>query len=596
MKKKVMLLTFMAALAFAGCSNDDDLTTGGGKEPETGELRYLAVNIVTPKESTDRAATQGTGENEFQDGTEDEDKADKAIFILLDGNNKVVETTREIDLNPWSGMDQTGNVENVSSAVLVINDNATDKRTNTIKKILAVLNPPTGLTFAAGTTLADVKNKIDNYNPAFTAGTESAPDKYGPFVMSNSAYVEEKADGKLGDERLAAVVNTENLAKTEDAAKNNPVEIYVERVVAKITTTPVNKITNTEGADVKLNGTNKKLKINIKGIQIANCAQKSYLFKKIDGFKTTKPYDAPNWNSAINFRSYWAIMPDDMGTEDDLKDQTKYMNYSWNEISGMATTGNVNKPLDKGLTFYAQENIFGNNGLAAGPGHTAVLVTAQLQDDAGNAFPLAKLAGEYYTQDDALKQLAGYLNNRGYRIMTNAVSDDVEATYETLEATCLDWLTNVPEGVTAEGWEGFAQIKEDYVTRITSEGKSFVKYNSANKTYDAITDPKEAIDSELENEDFRVWKWTEGKCYYFVDIEHFGHNGTGETAAYFKGIIRNHIYSLALNSLKGPGVPVFDPDVDIIPKQPKDDELFYLAARINILPWKVVNQEVNFEN
>ena len=40
---------------------------------------------------------------------------------------------------------------------------------------------------------------------------------------------------------------------------------------------------------------------------------------------------------------------------------------------------------------------------------------------------------------------------------------------------------------------------------------------------------------------------------------------------------------------------MFDPDREIIPDIPVDEDGFYIAARINILKWKVVSQDVNFE-
>lgn len=77
-----------------------------------------------------------------------------------------------------------------------------------------------------------------------------------------------------------------------------------------------------------------------------------------------------------------------------------------------------------------------------------------------------------------------------------------------------------------------------------------------------------------------------------VNIEHFGTDNNGNA---LNGIVRNHVYDLSLNSQKGLGVPVFDPDREIIPDTPQDEDGYYIAARINILKWKVVSQDVNFE-
>ncbi len=573
----LMLLTFMAALAFAGCSNDDDLTTGGGKEPETGELRYLAVNIVTPNESTGRAAL----DDSFENGTDNEVAVNDALFILLKDEDGVTKVSQSVsvnggDLKPWND-GSTGTVDKVSSAVLVVKptEGATTMEKPSVTGILAVLNPTdavrtaitNGMSSANGMTLEQVKAVINDY---------PADDTAGSFVMSNSAYV----DG--GEVKLAADVTDANLAKTEDAAKHNPVDIYVERVVAKIRTNAVD-ITEegsfNQGASVKRDGDPEStaLKIDIQGIEIANSAKKSYLFKNIEKYKTNAPFT--NWTVPGSHRSYWATVPT-------LEKWGDYTNKSWATISG-------DKKLTDAHNFYAQENILDNDGANAGPGHTAVIVTAQLKDAAGKPFQLAKLAGVYYTPENALKQLAGYLNNRGYRVKTTETVDGENQTkYENLSETCLDWYEKAPSGATdVKGWEGFAKLKSDYVT-----GKTFAKWDAASNSYQVIE--AAIINTALEDKDFRVWKWTDGKCYYFVDIEHFGTKTIGEGATAqtvnLKGIIRNHIYDLNLQSLQGLGVPVFDPTEEIIPEKPKDDNLFYLAARVNILQWKIVTQDVNF--
>ena len=60
------------------------------------------------------------------------------------------------------------------------------------------------------------------------------------------------------------------------------------------------------------------------------------------------------------------------------------------------------------------------------------------------------------------------------------------------------------------------------------------------------------------------------------------------------GIVRNHSYQVELGSIKGFGTPVYDPDKKIVPVVPSDD-LTYLAARINVLSWRVVPSKVNLD-
>ena len=83
-------------------------------------------------------------------------------------------------------------------------------------------------------------------------------------------------------------------------------------------------------------------------------------------------------------------------------------------------------------------------------------------------------------------------------------------------------------------------------------------------------------------------QWTDGKCYYYVDVEHFGTGGAEI------GVVRNHWYDISLKSIKGLGTPVFDPTKDITPDKP-EEENYYVAAEIKILKWKMVSQEVDLQ-
>ena len=82
----------------------------------------------------------------------------------------------------------------------------------------------------------------------------------------------------------------------------------------------------------------------------------------------------------------------------------------------------------------------------------------------------------------------------------------------------------------------------------------------------------------------------DGKAYFFTHVEHFGPDAG--VNAY--GIVRNHYYEITINSIAGLGTPVSDesePEV-ITPEKPTDLD-YNLAAKINILMWKVVRQTVD---
>ena len=68
-------------------------------------------------------------------------------------------------------------------------------------------------------------------------------------------------------------------------------------------------------------------------------------------------------------------------------------------------------------------------------------------------------------------------------------------------------------------------------------------------------------------------------------------DGTAGTLGEY-GVVRNHFYKITLNGIKGFGTPVYNPDKVIDPTVPSYDNTF-LAARVQVLQWRIVNQNVS---
>jgi len=537
MKTKFLAFPLLAALALTGCSND----IGSDEPVNGGEANYLAVNIVTPKESAIGRATTDGG---FEQGTDDENKAEKGYFLVFDAAGKQTQTPVSKNLTFGETGSYNPNVERVSDAVLVI-ENA--QNVNPVE-VMVVLNAPEDMNLA-GKTKTAVLEEIGAYNGQ-TSGT---------FVMTNSVY-------KDGGKGVCATSITGHLADNEVAAKGNPVDIYVERVLAKVTTSKISG--NTDASeDMVINSTEIpvgeetiKLVPVVKGIEIANIADKSYLFKNIAGINYSW-----NWSDAANKRSYWAVSP--------AEGLINYINASYNGI----TDDPVNAH-----TFYVQENTTDTK--------TSVLVTAELRK--ANADGTASdetvtvvwHAGKYYSETGFKNYIAEVLYNQGYRIETTA---DESKTYASIGTDKLSWITSRPAGVEMKGYEAAMMVSG--VIAADEAGKRLVRYDAVTQTYASASEAE--INSYLLLQSNRPWVWKDGKAYYFVEIEHFGTDAENKN---LKGIVRNHVYKLQLQELKGLGVPVFLPEEIIIPEKPKDDS-FYLAAQINILKWKVVAQKIVFE-
>lgn len=527
MKKKNIIPPVLAVLALVGCSNEK--SDFYDSNPTEGESAYMAVNLIMP-ETISRAVSDG-----FEDGTDNENKVTDALFLFYDAAGNGAQSPERVEISEW----QDGNTPSIEkiSGIVTLNTNISEPT-----QVLVILNASGEMERnITGKTLTQVRNMVDDYG---VKNVNSTPGEVKPVYITNSTYVDESKE-------VCATDIIGKIYKTESEAWNNPVGIYVERVVAKVRTSATNKDFTITDPSITVTGENAgtvTLTPKIEGIEIANIADESYLFKNITGYESwTRSWGG--WNDFNNRRSYWATSPS----------RLTYTNQSWNEIdeTDPATA----------QTFYIQENTSDTK--------SCVLVTATLQKD-GRGYEMVRRGKTYYTPEGFKNWVCNLLREEGYKVKKadggteSIVPDDLE--YLSGEA----WNAQRENG-RLEAYETVLQLSE------TGKVKTFEKNGQACTADD--------INNFLfgDEKDYVVWYWRGGKAYYFVDIEHFG-----PVAPFNVGVVRNHIYNLTLKSLRGVGTPVFDPDETIIPEKPEDD-LFYLSANINILKWKLVKQDVNFD-
>ena len=119
----------------------------------------------------------------------------------------------------------------------------------------------------------------------------------------------------------------------------------------------------------------------------------------------------------------------------------------------------------------------------------------------------------------------------------------------------------------------------------TGTKKYYTKTNTG--TTPTFTEvPKAKVLAAIEADKAEIRR--DGRAYYYVPIKHIG--GPGELAEY--GIVRNHFYKITLTGIKGFGTPVYDPDKVVDPIVPTYENT-YLAARVQVLQWRVVNQNAS---
>ena len=503
MKIKNLLFGMLACTALVGCSNDDEPNV-----PVSGES-YVAINIVSPGGSS-----RGTAGG-YKDGSETENAANNALFVFFDKNDKVVEA-QSIDLS-WSGNTSTSpEVEKISNAVLVLNKDAAA----THAKVVAILNTNLRPTSMAGMSLSEVCALADDYS-----STES-------FVMSSTVYFD-----ATGTKKIASDLTAANFATSEDLAKKAPVEVYVERVLARVDAVQATNMA-TEGKDVTLDQESQvTLSAKILGYKLYSTSNTSYLVKNIADNVNAYTW---GWNDAPNKRTYWATIPANMEYN---------VAISYNGIDDLGEGVAEYKE-------YVQENTGAKTETADKA--TKLLVKAKLQ----------KTEGKTTTDAGTILQYKGmYFTEKGFLTLVNS---------------SLQGYTYVKDNVTSNDWAPYLKIAKG-----GTEAWEVVAALDETKEFPGTDAVKTQMKSALSNLG-TAWCWNEGAAYFYVDIEHFG---TGEQAI---GIVRNHIYELSISKVSGLGTPVYDPNEEIVPKK-TDEESSYVAARINILKWKIVNQNVTLD-
>lgn len=562
----------IAGLAFVGCTNEEEIVPGNGTVSD-GTPRFLRVSVNSVGSAQTRAGLEGT----YEEGSGLENKVTEARFYFFDasGNAAGVKAggnadspTNYLDATPTEGGKDMNNVEKILSATLVISTKNGDKLPETI---LAVLNPTEEIKSLGSKSLSELQQVIADYSNTATAA--------GGFLMSNSVYAKES-------NKMVAVPVKAHIYKTETAALKDPVQIHVERVLAKARLTVDASLDKKELSDgtvlykaLKAKTTDaekydtKDIYVKFLGWNVTATTKKSRLMKEINTAWAADLFKATPWNTADYCRSFWAINPTELKVYEDY-------NYGkWSDAQAITEFDAGTKESPKENYTYMQENASDNVEDGSNPKNPSqVIIAAQLVDQDGNVLSIAEHGGKRM-ESSALKgyyaDLCGlYKANSGGTGRVKMSEDDIQL------------YTDADEhgGVTQPGTDNRYRVYAKLADGVTKDW-----YGSSNET------DTEKIDADVRLKGLGSSKvWEEGRTYYYFDIRHLNYTSEKPTAPGAFGVVRNHVYASNITKLYGLGTPVFDPEEVIYPEHPSDDES-YIAAEIRILSWRVVNQNIDLE-
>lgn len=542
---------------------------GGGNNNV--DVSYLSVNIQNVGEVMSRAEYDDQKGGTYEDGTEAESKISNVRFYFFnaDGSPYILSgskknwLTHTDDLNTNKN-DQPNTVEKISNTVLVIKN---DERTAP-HSVVAVINSSTTLGEGA-LSLTDLR-KVQG-NQFYTTTTSTTKD----FVMANSIYM------KDGKEEYAVPV-TGHVSTTEQGAIDNPIDIYVERVAAKVTTTcDTGEGFNWKiGTDTWNNGkwtyqladklfSKYDVFVVVDGWSVADANGRATVEKVINTSWDNNTLGITPWTTGDYHRCFWETsVPFVDGTNEVL-------NKSFDNISSTIADGVVyTLPNTPAATTNFTDKM--ENSL------TKVIVAAHLyyKDEAGVAHQaeICKYKGiQYLSKEDVLTVVANENKDTYFKKTTNAEGHDV---YTSISKDDLTFATSAPKGSSA------ANKLKDY--EVIPQFKSDAEIYDADHNLVDVTVANKAIATEANKAQVR----TEGRVYYYTPIRHLA---TTEGKLGYYGVVRNHSYKVNLQKVSGFGTPVYDPTKVIDPTLPEEENI-YLAARINVLSWRVVKSDVNLDS
>jgi hypothetical protein len=495
-----------------------------------------------------------------------------------------------------------------------------------------------------GTTLAEGATHYEQINDETTK-------KY--FTMSNSAY-QDASGGCV----YATAILPENIKTSATDAAESPVNIYVERLVAKVTSEAstddlVIKDTENSSNVLSINVNDNKasnkvatytnMKIKLWGWKLYNTTTSTKLIKGLDGKSTGStsstvyywPEGISDWNSTSAHRSYWSAMTHSKlyGTADD------YVEINNRSLSFDQILAEKGKEAD-----YTFENTLPDEQITKNDtvidNHTGVVYAAQILDAEGAPLSLARWLSQYYTIDNLKESVTKVLANKLYTRTENQeqVTEGTKSYYTDANSNMYyeeDGTYYKATDINAETFEVYTGSTDNLTplmknsgtytyTAITADDVEFINdqteyggysYNvapkltkeAAKKTwYNKETGDAYAKDSKYNTSVTSTSGTTVSDILNSVPKAQIWANGycyyytqikhpiTVDGQTTVPAVVRNHWYKLTVNGIKGLGTPVFNTADGFDPIKPVDSN-WYLDAQIHVLGWKAVSQDVTLE-
>lgn len=600
MKLNKFLLAALAAASLTACSDSTDVEKGNGAQWNSDGTGYVSLSLNLPTTKSTGMRATGSNNDQFEDGTADEYKVDKAILVLFGGAENESEDAAKF-LGAYSlpstfsknDSDNPNQITAVSKVTRKINK--TD-----VKKVYAyvILNPTSDFEGGAVTstdyTKTDETDLMINRTPVTgttTFGTfkgliiKNFQDASKNFVMTNAPLAD-----KNGNVEVMSKLDVSCIKSTAaDAAAHPAAAIYVERAAAKVTlkSSVTTMSTNIEGR--------KTFNVKVLGWKLDNTNTEAYATRNVDAdymnyeHKSVKRFYGTNpvatTDAAGNsltaetkrYRTYWAHDVNYAGENMDKLSKNNNLYDAWRTDKKEVTIDdNTAHPA------YCFENTFDVAHMTF-DNTTRAIVAVQIGDDATDHY--------MYNNDMATYKACGTGNDD--------MKNDLLAKINTLPAVQdLGNATSVTLNTAPNGTS--CTITSVNVTK--ADGSSTTIDNTNNSDVLGVITSYFGTISIYKN----------AIAYYPVRIKHFGDDltpwnnnedttlpsaaniypdGTLTSAVKYLGrygVLRNNWYELNVTGIQNIGTS------DIPERGTTTDDTIesYISVTINVLSWAKRQQDV----
>lgn len=597
MKATKLLCGAFALLALSACSDDNDR----GKAPDYSESAYIRVNIISSASSGSRADDDEDAEwtansSEFEYGSSEESAIENATLVFYDARGNLMTF---VPLDNSQIMDKSTSTNNIDA----------------VKTVEAKVNLPDGKFPSYMMVFANPVNYNGITSSSLGGIVESLRDSYrganGKFAMNNSVYYSK--DGELQREVKVSQADF-YLAGEEPDASYKPVEVYLERLAAKVSL----KMATTAGTQTGEIGTEgstkRKLTFHVTGWGVNALAKNCYLSKRFTGKNfdvMNTQFDSFHWNDYLKYRSYWAISP-----FYDKTDTNKFPNVS-DDISYQDASGNwQSNAKDYTLSYRSYNDLTRNIGendayVMENTIHSSYY-NGTINDVNTSAALISVIVKGYYTLDDSNAQETFFLyggdiysqaNYLRYMANLGAVvgRQNPDGSWAALDDTddLADIFTIAHPTKPSVGDGGVEENKVTIQFNKNYAGTKKYYYRDGEGTVTEINNTVIAkVNADLQANCGLATAYNNGMAYFNVPIRHLAPDPEADLAwaAGAFGVVRNHHYVITIDgyadlSTATIGHGVWNPGQPIVPPSDPNDE-YGIKANFNVLSWRLVNHGV----